>query len=303
MAELHIPTSEQVYLLNHELIAHANELQDPVITVGGQAVFYWASYYQELYPATEQPDERALRSVDIDYVSRKRNVIGIGKALNIEPKFQEPFTPPSIAIFSLIDRDTAKIKEFGGRLFSNADIQYRENIIDIIDRPSGFQHDEFTGEKLLLNTEPFITRHIKSGVPESHDLVRVLNPVACMRSRFANIAEKIKPDTETESLRIKSLMLPVFYFLLDKFEFEHFRHARRFLDSFIQLTQHSAWRRIQTRQNIPLYKILEQLYIFLSANRKDYELDDKFIDRELCKKARETRALFERLQKVSRTSG
>ncbi|MEI2265698.1 hypothetical protein [Erwinia sp. CGal63] len=145
MTELHIPASAQVYLLNHELIAHADELQDAVITVGGQAVFYWASYYQELYPADEQPDERALRSVDIDYVSRKSNVDSIAKALNVEPKFQEPFNPPSIAMFSLIDRDTAKIKEFGGRLFSNADAEYRENIIDIIDRPSGFQHDDFTG--------------------------------------------------------------------------------------------------------------------------------------------------------------
>ncbi len=63
MAELHIPTSEQVYLLNHELIAHANELQDPVITVGGQAVFYWASYYQELYPASRstRPLRRRVR--------------------------------------------------------------------------------------------------------------------------------------------------------------------------------------------------------------------------------------------------
>ncbi|MEI2265697.1 hypothetical protein [Erwinia sp. CGal63] len=135
-------------------------------------------------------------------------------------------------------------------------------------------------------------------MPESHHLVRVLNPVACMRSRFDNIASKIKSDTETEVRRIKSLMIPAFYFLLDKFEFESFRNARRFLDSFIQLTQHTSYRRIQTRQNIHLYKILEQLYIFLSRNRQDYDLNSRFIDYELNNKARETRAMFERLKKL-----
>lgn len=94
-------------------------------------------------------------------------------------------------------------------------------------------------------------------------------------------------------------MVPVFYFLLDKFEFEEFRNARKFLDSFIELAQHRFYRRIQTRQDIHLYKILEVLQQFLSTNREDYELDDRFIDDELYEKARQTRALFERLQKLN----
>ncbi|EFF9262828.1 hypothetical protein HIF47_004916, partial [Escherichia coli] len=44
-----IPPYEQMYLLNQQLICNADQLKHAVITVGGQAVQYWISYYHAQY--------------------------------------------------------------------------------------------------------------------------------------------------------------------------------------------------------------------------------------------------------------
>ena len=54
-----IPSYEQVYLLNKQLIANAANLQNAVITIGGQAVQYWVAWYRELYRGS-LPDQRIL---------------------------------------------------------------------------------------------------------------------------------------------------------------------------------------------------------------------------------------------------
>lgn len=43
-----IPPYEQAYLLNKQLIARAETLAAPLITIGGQAIQYWGSNYREL---------------------------------------------------------------------------------------------------------------------------------------------------------------------------------------------------------------------------------------------------------------
>lgn len=75
-----IPPYEQMYLLNQQLICNADQLKHAVITVGGQAVQYWISYYHAQY-GDRLPDERLTTSVDCDYsalrdpliISPKRN--------------------------------------------------------------------------------------------------------------------------------------------------------------------------------------------------------------------------------------
>ncbi|EEW1187858.1 hypothetical protein EB439_23640 [Escherichia coli] len=58
-----IPPYEQMYLLNQQLICNADQLKHAVITVGGQAVQYWISYYHAQY-GDRLPDERLTTSVD-----------------------------------------------------------------------------------------------------------------------------------------------------------------------------------------------------------------------------------------------
>ncbi|MEQ4671511.1 MULTISPECIES: hypothetical protein [Providencia] len=292
-----IPPFEQIYLLNSELILHADELSGPVITVGGQAVYYWFIYYLNEYPENQLPNEVYLYSVDVDYVSKRSNVRAIAKIFNVEAIYNDPLELPSLAICSLIDKDTFKIKEFEGRLFTNPDANYTENLIDIIDRPAGFSANDLCGKSLELFTEMFWIRSERPEQPPSHPFVRVLNPISCIRSRLANILNKVKSNIEVEVHRIKSLMIPTFYFLLDKLDTEPFKISQAYVKSFAELVWINDYRRLQIKLGIPLYKILEQLQIHLAQNRTDYELPDMFIDRELVRLVNDRKAQYLRLQR------
>lgn len=69
---------EQMYLLNQQLICNADQFKHAVITVGGQAVQYWISYYHAQY-GDRLPDERLTTSVDCDYSARKDDIAAIAK--------------------------------------------------------------------------------------------------------------------------------------------------------------------------------------------------------------------------------
>lgn len=67
-----------MYLLNQQLICNADQFKHAVITVGGQAVQYWISYYHAQY-GDRLPDERLTTSVDCDYSARKDDIAAIAK--------------------------------------------------------------------------------------------------------------------------------------------------------------------------------------------------------------------------------
>ncbi|MER2473357.1 hypothetical protein [Photorhabdus laumondii] len=273
----HIPPSEQIYLLNQELVQNADSLTGPAITVGGQAVRYWVNTYLHKYSKDNLPNEVFITSVDVDYVTKRNNVENIARAFNVEPHYNNPLDFPSIAICLLTDKDTKTIKEHEGRLFSNPDNNDECNLVDIIDRPAGFEHDDLSGDKLYLNTERFMI----NAAPGSHELVRILNPIACIRSRLANIVNKVKDDIEVEKERIRSLMIPTYYFLLEKLEHEDFRTARKYVEDFGYLLQERSRRHCLVKYGIELHKVLESLQVNLSEHRDDYELPDMFLDEEL----------------------
>ncbi len=115
-----IPPYEQMYLLNQQLICNADLLKHAVITVGGQAVQYWISYYHAQY-GDRLPDERLTTSVDCDYSARKDDIAAIAKTLNVKTWENKDGQPPSLAQFMLIDQDTHDIKRDDGRLFAVPD--------------------------------------------------------------------------------------------------------------------------------------------------------------------------------------
>ncbi len=112
-----IPPYEQMYLLNQQLISNAHQLKHAVITVGGQAVQYWISYYHAQY-GDRLPDERLTTSVDCDDSARKDDIAVIAKTLNVKTWENKDGQPPSLAQFMLIDQDTHDIKRDDGRLFA-----------------------------------------------------------------------------------------------------------------------------------------------------------------------------------------
>ncbi|WP_312229271.1 hypothetical protein [Pseudescherichia sp.] len=295
MTKMVIPPENQLVMLNRYLIDNADQLPSPVITVGGQAVMYWYATYMDFYP--DQPDMTFITSIDVDYVAKKEGAEAIAKIFNVDSKMQEIFNPPSIAVFNLIDKDTGKVKENAQGQFLNDQLN-EANIVDIIDRPSGFEHDDFTGDKLFLNTEPFLVMPDRHGAAMSHDFVRVLNPVACILSRLSNATVPMGKDRFTEAMRIKVLALPAFNFLLEKLQSLPFREARKYVDYFSTIIWRREFRRFQVEYSIPLYVILAHLVKELAKSPGDYVLPQFYLN-ELPRKVMFLEQEYYRYQKLA----
>lgn len=270
-----IPPEQQIIKLNRDLIDNAHLLPSPVITVGGQAVMYWYLANFHLYP--QQPDLTAITSIDIDYVTRKEGIEVIAKIFNVKGRVQDIFNPPSIAVLNLIDKDTGKVKKDVQGQFLNEQLN-EANIVDIIDRPTGFAAGDFVGNKLALNTEPFLVMPDRHGAIMSHEFVRVLNPIACIRSRLANATVPMGKDRLTEAERIRVLALPVFNFMLEKLQTLPFRQGRQYIDYFLSFIWARQFRFFQAEHKIPLYRIVEQLMTELQQNPGDYLSPELYLE-------------------------
>lgn len=302
-----IPPFEQAYILNKKLIDKAHTLSDPVITVGGQAIQYWVAYYRELY-RDALPDARLVTSVDVDYAARRHDVAAIAAALGVDPNMNEQGQPPSLARFALVDLKTQQIKNVDGRFFADPDSPERPNTVDVIDFPSGFSYKDFSGDRLQLNTERFMIEQDSATSAESHELIRVINPIACIRARLSNLSD-LKRNPAIEVARIKAMMLPVVYFLLEKFdavtdpadEAERcpvsFREMKAYLDEFFRISMQETNIRVQVEHNINLHLIPEQLAAVFEAEPESYYVPQAFWAKELPMKAA---ALKKNVARISR---
>jgi len=207
----------------------------------------------------------------------------------------------------LIDQDTRDIKEEDGRIFANPNAPEEANTVDIIDRPGGFERSDFMGDKLYLNTTPFYVEATGPGMPEMSEKVRVLNPVACMRSRFSNLID-LRRDPEIEIARINALKIPCYFFLIEQFDVEPFRIARKIFMEFWQLAgnekclrQQAFWHtwqgpllEKQQSNNITLLDVLEQVQQFLAEHPDDFDIPEAFVTKELPVKLAQLRGRFKR---------
>ena len=301
-----IPPYEQMYLLNQQLICNADQLKHAVVTVGGQAVQYWISYYYALYP-DRLPDERLTTSVDCDYSARKDDIAAIASSLNVKAWQNKDGNPPSLAQFMLIDQDTNGIKQADDRLFAMPDAPDVANTVDIIDKPGGFERTDFLGSKLHFYTTPFYVAATGPDVPEMNEKVRVLNPIACMRSRFSNLID-LRRDSSVENARINALKIPCFYFLLEAFDEKPFKIAREMYMELWSLAgqenhlRHQAfwhcWQgplmEFQQSNNITLLEVLEKVYQYLAEHLEDFDIPPAFIYKDLPPKLAQLREKFER---------
>ena len=301
-----IPPYEQMYLLNQQLICNADQFKHAVITVGGQAVQYWISYYHAQY-GDRLPDERLTTSVDCDYSARKDDIAAIAKTLNVKTWENKDGQPPSLAQFRLIDQDTHDIKRDDGRLFAVPDAPDEPNVVDIIDRPGGFDRSDFQGKKLYLYTAPFYVEATGPGMPEMNEKVRVLNPVACMRSRFSNLIA-LRRDAEIEIARINALKIPCYFFLIEQFDEQPFKVARGiFMDLWRLANDESCLRHQafwhswqgpllegQQSNNITLIDVLEGVHVYLEGHLDDFEIPEAFVTKEVPLKLAQLRERWER---------
>lgn len=301
-----IPPYEQMYRLNQILICHADQFQNAVITVGGQAVQYWISYYHEKY-GDALPDERLTTSVDCDYSARKEDIAAIAKSLNVKLWGNKEGQPPSIAKFMLVDEGTHDIKSLNGRLFAVPEAPDEANVVDIIDRPGGFERTDFLDEKLYRNTTPFYVEATGPGMPEMHEKIRVLNPVACMRSRFSNLIH-LRRNPEIEIARINALKIPCYFFILEQFDEQPFRYAREIFMNLLNVagdqnclrhqvfwhTWQGPLEQGQQSNNITLPEVLEAVHSYLAENMDDFDIPEKFITEDMPRQLENLRSRFQR---------
>lgn len=287
---------DQLFFINKALIDNAHKLVEPIVTVGGQAVHYWVVNYIAEYRETP-PEEVYITSNDVDFSTRVSNLSVIEKILNVKANRDEHGNPPSLALILLKDNVTHKIKSENGKYYVNHELyngehQIAPNIVDIIDFPAGFKNVDFKGKKLLLNTEPFqLPIELKT---QPSDLVRILNPIACVKSRVANIELRIKPNVKAEVERIKSLRVPIVVFILEKFQKGNFREAKEHLYSLFYLLQNRRTIRIIIKHEIDFLKVISAIYMNL---RVMSGIDIDFLTKDFIKRAEFTKAKIERKAK------
>lgn len=277
-----IPPFDQTYLLNKQLIQYADQLTDPVILVGGQAVQYWVAVYHNQY-GKELPDQNYLGSYDIDYSAKRNDVQTIAEALNVDLSFNDSGQPPSIASFLLFDKHTTSIKQLDGRFFSDPNQPETPTVVDVIDWPAGFKVSDFYNKNLIFNTAVF--RINVAGQEVMHEKVRVLNPIACMRSRFANL-KNLYRSSDMELPRINALKIPCVYFILEMFKQEPFRVARQYYMNLYWLAWDKNFLLLQAeyhgvKPDISILSILEKVHQYLTDQFDDFDIPEEFVKQEL----------------------
>ncbi len=207
----------------------------------------------------------------------------------------------------LIDQETNDIKRDGNRLFAVPDAPDEPNVVDIIDRPGGFDRSDFLGNKLYLHTAPFYVEATGQDKPEMSEKVRVLNPIACMRSRFSNLID-LRRDPEIEIARIHALKIPCYFFLIEQFDVESFRIAREMFMELWKLAgkenclrQQVFWHtwqgpllEMQQSNNITLLDVLERVHLYLMEHQDDFDIPEAFLTKELPLKLRQLSDRFGR---------
>jgi hypothetical protein len=228
---------EQLFQLNAELVPNLDKLSSYVHVVGGQAVAYWINYYSSAIKFTDE-EQLQVQSVDIDYVALKTDIKLLASCWHVDVSYADNHPPPSLAILLLKNKD--KIKETSdGHLFLNVDKlilddEVKSNLVDIIDRPAGFDEKAFKlNSKLEIYTTPFIFPE-SFNIPANESL-RILTPLACIRSRIANLFYTQKPK-DIEVARIKVLMEPTFFHIQDLIADNGFKNTKNYIDDLKDLT-------------------------------------------------------------------
>jgi hypothetical protein len=257
----HMSPLDQLYTINAELMKHGNKFNSPIVTVGGQAVHYWVVWYRENY--IELPPEDYISSNDIDFTARKVDISEICSALGVPANYNDG-SPPALAILPLRNIRDGKIKTYFHKKFVNKEIFddkniEEPNIVDILSSASYLEPSDFEGNKLFINTEIFMLP-LDGYEYTPHEKIRVLNPITCMASRFHNVTQGVKKNVPQEVARIQALMVPVVAFIIEKFSYEEFRTARRFLDLYVQVIGKSEYRRFIVEHRLGVLKMLDVIH-------------------------------------------
>ncbi|MCG6316695.1 hypothetical protein K6U66_02655 [Vibrio alginolyticus] len=278
VANYHLAPLDQVFHLCKEIYTHLDQLNRPVIIIGGQSISYWLEYY-DYVSALSDADRALATSVDVDFCGSKADFLVLTERWNV--KFRVPNidqSTPEVGISVLLHRDTGKIKETDGLMYVDIGAwinkqQEEPNQVDFLELPMGFEGHDFKHGRLLQHTELFEFPSEFELAPV--DNLRVLNPIACIKSRMLNYQYlKKAKDPERELDRINLLILPTALFLQSSLLEFGYRHTRKYIDLLMVL----AKSRIGMELKYQGIDLSEVLVFFVDVQSKN--LPRKFIDNE-----------------------
>jgi len=239
--------------------------ESSITVVGGQALYYWIDYYLSYENVNSLDigyDAEEVNSFDIDYAAKLKDARYLPKIWDVfDYREAKDSPPPSLAVIQLL-KSKDEIKNKDGRLFIDMyvylqDKELKANIVDIIDFPMGFKHNDFTDiNKIELYTECF--EYPKEWQCPSHPKLRILNPISCLKSRLDNISAKIK-EIQTEKERIKAIRVPIHAFLEQKFKTDGFRTARKYMDYFLDIIESDDGLKMETLHGVSLLIVVKNL--------------------------------------------
>jgi hypothetical protein len=134
----------------------ANDIGDSIILIGGQSIAFWAQYYRISIPQTESP---ALTQ-DLDFLGKAAAAKALGNAINAKVKIATfDDSTPNTGLLTW-----APSQSSDRRLL----IDFLRNVLGVLDKDV----------KNLAVTVAI----------EDLPAIKVLHPIICMQSRFANLA-------------------------------------------------------------------------------------------------------------------
>lgn len=232
---------EQLHLLNKD-IKDLN-LTSPLIVVGGQSVAYWVWRYQHMFNQKILTNKK-LFSFDIDYMCAKEDIPIIAKAWGLPFNLNTCGQPPSIALLRT-QHINGSTKAYQELFFYNEQID-GANIIDIIDTPAGF-----TRKEIYTHLDRFCEPYF-----EDSSAVYILNPIACLRARLANINGKFKRSSISfEIERVRSLLVTIICFLFKKISNNNFKDGLSYFTLFKETIMNSDIARTDAEHGLHLYAV------------------------------------------------
>lgn len=261
MSRQYLTPLEQLYRLNQELIGNMSNLSEPICVVGGQSVAYWLNYYSDMLDITDADLSKA-NSVDIDYVSVRKDVAALARVWKSQFYLADDHPAPSIALIKLQDEKSRVKTDANGLKFLDVDAfefdgTVRSNIIDILDWPAGFEKDDFHGKKInQFYTTAF--EFPESLQTNSHEWLRILTPLGCLKSRMANLFLTPKPKN-LELARIELLLQPTAFYFQDLAADKSFRETKVHINKLFSLVRSEQAVKLYVDYSIDLRKLYQHV--------------------------------------------
>jgi hypothetical protein len=189
------------------------DLGHPIVLVGGQAVNFWADFYEDEAP--QLADHAPYMSKDIDFMGSRDAASECARRLG-----------GTVKLATLDDMNTPST---GAVVFTDGNNHVRQ--IDFLGSVAG------VGDAELVETAALATIDDDHGAPIASFLV--MNPVLCLKSRAHNVAYLPGYQTEHAKNQLRAAIICAKQFAFDQLASEP-RKTRDCNEAFFDIAQYGA---------------------------------------------------------------